>query len=183
MPRPCEICKDPQKLKIANQMVAAGETDAAIVARLGVGRMAINRHRRNHVEGPARAVAAVAAKGRSEREQREQVLARAEAGTLDPADYLSLAAIVSDLRQTGERLERVAAAAEQDGQRLAVASLAAQQHRGIELRGRLGGHAGFVPPRVQPGEAPALTVNFHFSSGRTETITMGAVAQPDAFCG
>jgi hypothetical protein len=43
--RPCEVCKNPEMLKIANQMIASGAQDTEITARLGVGRMSIQRHR------------------------------------------------------------------------------------------------------------------------------------------
>ena len=63
--RPCLICSDSEKTRIASEMIAGGATDGAIAARLGGGlhRMSVSRHRRNHVVAPAKALAAVAGKG------------------------------------------------------------------------------------------------------------------------
>lgn len=159
-------------------MIAEGATDGAIVSRLGGGlhRMAVSRHRRNHVEAPAKAIAAAAAKGRDVVEQRAQTLAAAEAG--DPAAFVALASIAHDLRQVNERLERTASAAEHDNQRLAVASLAGQQLRAAEVRAKLGGVGGFAPAKA-PGAAEggaSFVVNFHFGGGRVETIEAGPIS-------
>jgi hypothetical protein len=112
-------------------MVAAGATYRVISERLQVGRMVVYRHAKNHIEAPARALASAAAKGNDIRAAREQALALAEQG--DPSAFLALGAIVDDLKRVHERLERTADAAEQDNQRLAVASFviaSAQSHRG-----------------------------------------------------
>lgn len=108
------------------------------------------------------------------REQREEMLAAAESG--DPSAFIALAAIVNDLRKVHERLERTADAAEQDNQRLAVASLSSQQLRTAEVRAKIGGVGGYAAPRVREGEgAPvfALTINL---PGQTERIV--ATAEP-----
>jgi hypothetical protein len=152
-------------------MVAEGATDAAIAARLGGGlhRMAVSRHRRNHVEAPARAIVAAAAKGRDVVEQRAQTLAAAEAG--DPAAFVALGAIVNDLRQVHDRLERTATAAEYDNQRLAVASLAGQQLRAAEVRAKLGGVGAYAPPKVQGAAGSAAMFNLVIKfSDHAETI-------------
>jgi len=169
--RPCVICSDAEKTKLVATMIAEGATDGAIVARLGGGlhRMAVSRHRRNHVEAPARAIASAAAKGRDVVEQRAQTLAAAEAG--DPMAYVGLAAIVGDLQRAADRLERTAAAAEHDNQRLAVASLGAQQLRAAEVRAKLGGVGGYAAAKA-PGAGEANTpfvINFHFGD-KVQTI-------------
>ena len=87
--------------------------------------MAVGRHRRGHIVKPMRAAMATLDRGRAVRRQREEQLAAAEAG--DPPAFIALAGIVADLRKVPERLERTADAAEQDGQRLAVSALSAQQ--------------------------------------------------------
>ena len=140
---PCLICSDSEKTRVASEMIAGGATDGAIAARLGGGlhRMAVSRHRRNHVVAPAKALAAVAGKGRDTIEQRAQMLAAAEAG--DPSAFVALAGIVADLRKVHERLEPTAETAARDNQRVAVASLSAQQLRAAEVRAKIGGVGGY----------------------------------------
>ena len=134
--------------------------------------MAVSRHRRNHIEAPAKAIAQAAAKGRDVVEQRSQVLAAAEAG--DPVAFIALSEIVADLRKVHERLERTAEAAEHDNQRLAVSALSAQQLRAAEVRARMGGVGGYTPARgIAEGVVGGakFSVNIIFSNGHTETIT------------
>jgi hypothetical protein len=88
MPRPCLICSDTKKLAKAAKLIAAGSSDHAVADALNamapgappMSFMAVNRHRRNHVVAPAKALAEAAGKGREVAEQRAQVLAAAEAG-------------------------------------------------------------------------------------------------------
>lgn len=129
----------------------------------------VSRHRRFHVEAPAKAIAEVAGKGRANVEQREELVAAAEAGDTAAA-FLALNQIAADLRRVQERLERTADAAEADKQRLAVASLSGQQLRAAEVRAKLGGVGGYATPRTEkPGGAPfVLTINF--SGRRTQRI-------------
>lgn len=174
--RPCLICSDSRKLKLAADLIAQGVIDREIAERLGLGsdnnaRMCVARHRVRHIEKPARAIVEMANKGRDVRQEREKMLAAAEAG--DPSAYLALSAIVSDLRKVQERLERTADAAEQGGQRLAVASLSAQQLRASEVRARLAGHGGYAAQKAQPGEVPAFSLTINLGT-RTERLTMGA---------
>jgi hypothetical protein len=168
--RPCEICRSVDRMKLVAQLVAEGVTDQKIADRLGGGlnRMAVSRHRRNHVEAPALAIAQAAAKGRDVVEQRAQTLAAAEAG--DPAAFVALANIVDDLRKVHDRLERTADAAEQDNQRLAVASLAGQQLRAAEVRAKLGGVGGYAPQKAGGGEVQAFTVVFNLGEGRVDKV-------------
>ena len=179
MPRPCTICSDSRKLTMAAAMVAAGQSDRAIADALNalspdlppMSSMAVTRHRRAHIVAPARALADAANKGRDVVEQRAQVLVAAEAG--DPAAFVALASIVGDLRKVHERLERTAVAAEQDGQRMTVAGLAAQQLRASEVRAKIGGVGGYASPRAGENGAPGaalFAVNIHFSGGRTESV-------------
>jgi hypothetical protein len=182
MPRPCSICCDSAKIKIAAEMVAAGAKDQAVADALGGGlnRMAVARHRVNHIVGPAKALAEAAAKGRDATEQRAQVMAAAEAG--DPSAFVALASIVEDLRKVHARLERSAKGAEDDNQRLAVASLSAQQLRAYEVRAKLGGVGGYAAQKAPGmGEAGAFVVNFMFSGGQVQTLSATVVdAEPEA---
>ena len=56
--RHCTVCCDPEKLRRAAELIAAGAPDVGIAAELKVGRMSLQRHRMNHVQGPAQALAA-----------------------------------------------------------------------------------------------------------------------------
>jgi hypothetical protein len=109
--RHCTICIDPTRLRRAAELIAEGASDVAVAAELKVGRMAVQRHRISHILAPTQAIAAAAAKSRPAEAERNEVVARAEAGTLDPTDYLSMGPIIDGLRRTDERLERVAASA------------------------------------------------------------------------
>ena len=128
--RPCKICQDSTKARQAAQLVASGLTDEAVGKQLGVSRAAAQRHRTLHIVAPARALVQAAAKDAPAKEKRAEILAAAEAG--DPTAFVELAAIVSDLKKVHQRLERTADAAEEDNQRLAVASLSSQQLRAAE---------------------------------------------------
>lgn len=113
----------------------------------------------------------VANKGRDVAEQRAQVLAAAEAG--DPAAFVALSGIIADLRRVHERLERQADAAEHDGQRLAVASLSAQQLRATEVRAKMGGVGGYAPSKgPASGSQPPFCLEIVFSGGESEQFKM-----------
>ncbi len=174
MGRPCSICCDSGDSQLAREMIAAGATDQAIADRIGgINRMAVSRHRHNHVVAPAKALAAAAGKGQDLAAQRAAVMAAAEAG--DPAAFIALSGIVNDLRRVHDRLERTADAAEQDNQRLAVASLSAQQLRATEVRAKMGGVGGYAPSKGGPeGQAGTFSVNIHLE-GRVVERIMAAV--------
>jgi hypothetical protein len=150
--RICKICADSRTVKRAAGLIAEGLPDQKIADRLGfpasAGRMLVSRHRRFHVEAPARALATVAGKGRATVEERERAVAAAEVGDVTAA-LLTLQTIVTNLRGVQERLERAAAGAEDDKQRVTIAALAAQQIRAIELSAKLGGI--YAPPRSDAG--------------------------------
>ena len=170
MGRPCSICCDSKLQRVASEMIAAGFSDQAIADRIGgVSRMAVARHRLNHVVVPAKALAEAAVKGRDVAEQRAQVMAAAEAG--DPTAFVALASIVTDLRKVHARLERTADAAEQDSQRLAVASLSAQQLRAAEVRAKMGGHGGYGQAKAGPdGGRGVFAVNIYLDGRDVESI-------------
>jgi hypothetical protein len=178
MPRPCVICSDSTKLAKAAKLIAAGRSDQLVADALNaldpkaapMSYMAVARHRRNHLEAPAKALAEVAGKGRDAVEQRAQMLAAAEAG--DPSAFVALAAIVADLRNVHERLERTADAAEKDNHRLAVAGLSAQQLRAAEVRARIGGVGGYSPQKASsPGTPTTFTLTINIPGGESTTIT------------
>src|SRR5438067_608855 len=102
--RPCGICSSSDKMRRAAELVAAGSTDEAVGAELGVSRAAAQRHRSLHVVKPAKALVEAACKGQDAREKRQEIMAAAEAG--DPTAFVALAAIVNDLKKVHERLER-----------------------------------------------------------------------------
>jgi hypothetical protein len=58
MSRHCTICRDPQRLRPAAELIAEGVSDVAGAAVLGVGRMSMQRHRMNYVQGPSQALTA-----------------------------------------------------------------------------------------------------------------------------
>ncbi len=95
-------------------------------------------------------------------------MAAAEAG--DPTAFVALASIVSDLRRVHERLERTAHAAENDNQRLAVASLSAQQLRASEVRAKIGGVGSYAGPKTAGTTAPMFNLVMNFSGGQRVEI-------------
>ena len=142
MGQPCKICLSSDTARVVVTLLAEGLSDQAISDRLGggIGRMSVQRHRKAHIEGPARAVVAMANKGADAAAQRAQVIAAAQVG--DPAAFLALATIVADLKRAQDRLERMAGVAEQSGQGMTVATLMGQQLRAAELRAKMGGVFG-----------------------------------------
>ena len=170
MPRPCNICISAEKARLAAELIAAGTTDQAIADRLGVSRMTVHRHRHAHVLAPARAIVEASGKARDAIEQRGQIMAAAEAG--DPTAFIALANIVADLKAVHDRLERSAAAAETDGQRMAVAGLSAQQLRAAEVRAKMGNVGGYGARQAGGAEAGLFTVNIMFSNGDRSGMTV-----------
>jgi hypothetical protein len=128
-------------------MITAGASDQAVADRIGgISRMAVARHRHNHIELPAKVVVAATNKGKDVRDERGQLIAAAEAGDLTTA-FLGIERIAADLRKVSERLERSAEAAESNRQPLVVASLSGQQLRSVEVRARLGEIGSYSPLR------------------------------------
>ena len=163
MARPCKLCTHPDQ-EAVRLAVANGSTDRAIGVQFNISHVSVGRHRREHVVRPMQAAAAALDKGRSIRDHREQLVKQAEAG--DPSAFVALASIIADLRKVHERLERQADAAEQDNQRLAVASLSAQQLRAAEVRAKIGGVGGYAAQKANgPSDGLPFTINFHFSGG------------------
>jgi hypothetical protein len=180
--RPCQICADAASVKLAAEMIATGASDRAVASMIGgISRMAVARHRQNHIERPAKAIVAAANKGKDVRDERDQLVAAAEAGNVAAA-FLGLGELIEDLRRVRDRLERAAGGAEADDQRLAVASLSGQQLRATEVRAKLGGVGGYATPRGAASDAPKFELNIIFSGGQTTRIE-GTPMHPDALAG
>jgi hypothetical protein len=167
--RPCSICRSGEKTQVAAKMIASGATDQAIADRLGEGlhRMAVSRHRRLHIEAPARAVAEMAGKGQDARQQRDEQLAAIERG--DPLAIFKLDAIANDISRIAQRLDGSASEAAAAGQHGGHAALAGQLLRQAELRARLGGHDR---PAPIDGHGAMFSVTIQFSSGQAERISV-----------
>jgi hypothetical protein len=170
----CQICADAAMMKRAAELIAQQLPDQRIAEQLGLsghaGRMAVSRHRRNHIEKPARALASAANKGRAVAEQRKASIEAAGRGD-EVAVFLGLEEITRDTRKISKRLGRAAKATEQAGQFTAMTGVVAQQHKNLELRGKLGNHPGFTPQKLTPGGEAAvfnLTINL---PGQTERLS------------
>jgi hypothetical protein len=165
-------------MRVAAEMIFNGAGDQAVADRIGgISRMAVARHRQNHIERPAKAIVQAANKGKDAREEREHVVAAAEAGDVAAA-FLSLERIAADLRRVQERLERTAEAAEVEQQRLAVASLSSQQLRAAEVRAKLGAVGGYAPPRSEKGNAQPFVLNINLGENDAMRIE-GVPIHPD----
>jgi hypothetical protein len=179
--RICGICATDSTMKRAAELIAEVLPDQKIADFLGypgnAGRMLVSRHRRFHVEAPVKAIAEAAGKGRANVEQRDQLVAAAEAGDTAAA-FLALNQNAADLRRVQERLERTADAAETDKQRVAVASLSGQQLRAAEVRAKLGGVGGYATPRTDKPPGAPFVLNIIFSDRETTRIE-GTPMDPD----
>jgi hypothetical protein len=174
MSRPCIICCSPEKARVVAELVTTGVTDLAIAERIGLsgnnGRMCVARHRVAHIQRPAQALAAVVDKGRSVRKRREETLAAAESGD-DVTAFLGLEEITRDTRKVSKSLKRARKATENAGQYSVMTGVVAQEHKNLELRGKLGNHTGFVPQKLTPGEAmPVFNLVINMPNGSQERM-------------
>jgi hypothetical protein len=167
----CKICAHPDQAAV-RLAFSDGGSDREVGRQLGVSHTAAGRHRRTHIVAPMRAATAALDKGRAVRAQRERHLAAIEGGDL--FEILSTGSIAADLRKIRDRLDTSAEDAASANQHTAHAALASQLHRGIELRGKLGGH-----DKTQPGGSAAamFSVQIVFSSS-TEKITLASAPAP-----
>jgi hypothetical protein len=82
---------------------------------------------------------------------------------------------MTKLTSIGQRLERMACLAEASQSAPGVATLAAQQFRGIETGARLAGINGFAPARgpetMPPGSVFSVSIIFQ-GAGKSETINV-----------
>ncbi len=186
MPRSCLICSDNTKLQLAADMVNAGASDQAIADRLGsLSRMAVRRHRENHIAAPLQHRLAIAAKGSEHVRERQALAQAAAADAPSPQQFadavLGLRAQAEKLERIEGRLERMATIAEAGGSHSGVAALAGQQIRSVEVGARLAGVGGYAPRAVGEGtvqQPVSITINF---AGEGESITIAPVTtfQPD----
>lgn len=177
MARPCNICASSDNRRIADAMIVEGATDAAIAARIQVGRMSVARHRANHVIRPAEAALAIANKGAPLRRERQDLERAAASDRASPAEIakaaLSMEAIAGRLRKVERRLE--SASQQAVNAPTALAALAGQHVRSLEFAARLGGVGGYAPAKVQPGGGAGFAVNIIFSgggAGQPEVVTI-----------
>jgi hypothetical protein len=130
------------------------------------------------VEQPAAALAKVAAKGKDVAQQRKDTIEAAERGD-EVAAFLGLDAITTDVRKVAKRLGRAAKATEAAGQFTAMTGVVAQQHKNLDLRGRLGAHPGFVPQKITPGEqSPSFNLTINLPGGQTERLSTVVEPRP-----
>ena len=160
--------------------MTAGVADREVARQLGVDKSLVTRHRRRHVLVPMQQQIALVGKGDEARLERAKLAAAAASDAPSTADlvaaHLGLQAQMAKLTAIESRLERMAAAAEEARSPNGVATLAAQQLRGIRVGGQLAQLPGFVPARAvdQVGRAgPRFAVSIIFTgAGRQETIAL-----------
>jgi hypothetical protein len=187
--RICQICASTELTRRAAKLIGQGVSDRNAAIQLGLGdsdaaRMAYSRHRRNCVEKVAKAVVEAANKGRAATDQKQEIVTAAEKGELNPADFLSVGALTAELRKIATRLENASSEAEHAGQLTALAQLTGQQHRNVEVRGKLAGHGGFAASKTQIGIGigqrafEPFVLHMHFGD-RVETLVAAKEGAPD----
>jgi transposase-like protein len=180
MSRACSICCDSEKQRIAAEMLAEGVTDQTVATRIGVSRMSVSRHRHNHVIKPAQDRLAIVRKGAVPRQERQRLAAAAASFAPSPKDYaeafFGLKAQAEKLARIEERLERMAALAEEREAPGALAQIAGQQLRGVEVGAKLAGTGGYAAPKAPNDRSTGtFSVNIHLG-GHVQQIT--AVVEP-----
>ena len=173
--RHCSICSNPDKMRTAADMIAAGAPDQTVADRVGVNRMAVSRHRRGHLIKPMMDRLAIMNKGAEPQRERQELAAAAISDAPTPAQFVEaffgLKAQVAKLQRIEDRLERMAALAETNDSAHGVAQVAAQQLRGVEVGARLAGAGGYAPQKAASGtEGGVFAVNIIFPGGVTESI-------------
>jgi hypothetical protein len=163
MPRPCRICCTPNWPEQIASWAAEGIVDREIARRLGINKSLVTRHRVQHLAKPARDRLAIIERGASARRERAEMAAAAASPNPSPeqqvAALFGMQRLSERLQAVEARLERSAERAESDGAHTAVAQLAGQQLREVELRGRLGGHLGPRPADGAPPTVFSLTIS------------------------
>jgi len=190
MPRPCLICSDNRKLAKAADLIAAGNSDQAVANALNaitpnghpMSYMAVSRHRRMHIMKATQDRLAIVSKGAAPRQERQQLAVAAATGAPTPQAFVEaffgLKVQAEKVQWIEDRLERMAAVAEDNQSPGGVATVAAQQLRSVETGARLAGTGGYAPQKANGvTDGAQFIVNFTFSGGRTQTIT-AAIAPP-----
>jgi hypothetical protein len=177
--RACTVCVDAKLSRSVSQMLAEGLSQSEIARRLKIGKMSLSRHVRAHLLPVTKAIARAVERDNPAREQRQQLIEAAEKGDLNPEQYLSLGAVVGDLRRAADRIERTSGKAEEAGQMNAVAALSSQAIRAVETRARLGSVGGFASQKGRSdGEASVpFSITFHLGD-RTEKLELTPVNAP-----
>jgi hypothetical protein len=199
MPRPCLICSSELKTAKAAELMAAGLSDQAVANVLNeidrsspaMSYMAVSRHRRLHIVKTAQERLAIVTKGNAARRDRTQVAAAAAADAPTPAQFVEaffgLKAQAEKLQRIEDRLERMAALAEESQSPNGVAQVAAQQLRSVEVGAKVAGIGGYGTQRApeQGGGAEKFQIKIVFQgAGRTETISTLEAAEtgsPDVY--
>jgi hypothetical protein len=184
MPNRCRICCDPKLSAQAQMWALAGVADREVGRRLGLDKSLVNRHRIKHILEPLQHQLALAGRGAEPQRQREKLAAAVVAGEPSTQDLveavLGLRSQMAKMSAIEQRLERMAAVAENQGAATVVAALAGQQLRGVEVGARLASLPAFVPQRMMGEVAPGTTfaVNILFSDGKQETISVATPTVP-----
>jgi hypothetical protein len=187
MPRICVVCSSPKRAEIENAILSGGSV-YELERKLSIGRSAIERHRRKHMQQVAENRAIVIERDRAARTGRE-VLKAAAASDEPPVSVLVEALLGTrtqalKIRAIEERLERVAAVAEADKASQHVAALSGQQLRAVEVGSRLAGNPNFAPRANEGsaggGQAPfSITINLgRDGAGNEKTVEIKATPTP-----
>ena len=187
MTNPCRICANPEWLEKANTWAREGVSDREVARRLGLNKSLVTRHRQNHVIKPLQDQLAIAGKGAPAREKRRQLAAAAATDAPPPAQfveaYFGLRAQAEKLQRIEERLERMAALAEETKSPHGVAQVAAQQLRSVEVGARVAGTGGYGAQKVSTGNgAEVFSVNI-FLGGETIAISVPQAGQANTIDG
>jgi len=176
MARPCLVCTHPSRHAI-EELNSAGASDYEVGRRFDLERVSIGRHRRLHLIKPAQDRLAVLAKDSVERQQRKNLAAVASSDTPTATQFVEaffgLKAQAEKLQRIEDRLERMAALAEDNQSPNGVAQVAAQQLRSVEVGAKVAGVGGFAPARVadQAAGGQTFSINILFGNGTVERIT------------
>lgn len=120
---------------------------------------------------------AIAGKGAAPRQERQRLADAADSDSPTPAQFVEaffgLKAQAEKLQRIEDRLERVAVLAEDSASPNAVAQVAAQQLRSVEVGARVAGVGGYSlqrAPELAGGQT--FSINIHFAStGETVSIS------------
>lgn len=152
MSKVCRICANPSWPEQVQSWVHEGVTDRAIARRLSIGKSLVTRHPVNHIIKPLAHTLAIAERGAAVQRQRHEIATTAAADAPTPAQFVEaffgLKAQADKLQRIEDRLERVAVLAEESASPNAVAQMAAQQLRSVEVGNRLAGIGGYGTARA-----------------------------------
>ncbi len=161
----------------AENWVREGIADREVARRLGVDKSLVTRHRQRHVIAPMQHQLAIAEKAAAPQRQRQRLAAAASADAPTPAEFVEaffgLKAQAEKLQRIEDRLERMAALAEDNQSPNGVAQVAAQQLRGVEVGAKVAGVGGYAPARAadQAAGGQTFSINILFGNGTVERIT------------